>query len=607
MVRTRRMDAQHPRAHRVRGYSLFSTILLTTLAACTDAVTGPQRQHGGDYGVPAADPVSASVQFSHFGPGVAFIGTPTNPDGMRVLAEFPRDRDVLVEATYTGPIDVAPIDNRDLVPSSIPIFGVVAGTRRYYGIDPLPDFKGTVPAYARNTLASNPAADSAQGTFVRAATLDFLISAQVRRDRLAASTNSSTQEVVVYVTRGTFVVRQQGAPHHCGPTGIEACTRMNASVSVQFRIPRARLTIVPRQVSGLGGQIRVGDQFNFLAGVAPNVYQGQGMPRSVRMWEWIDNATGRATPVTRCAGQVECLGFTIPGAGRMRVSGWANNDSTSTEMPIPLGAYAIALQTADGRSWYRAGDAVTFLPRVTPTEGRVDVAEWRWVPDGGPQQVVCGTAGTCTITPAVSGEMLLYSYVNGTWMPVARRRIIVVPCPTGDYFWDNPEIRRAMREAFDSSGANDPNIANRRERSLVVLDSAGVTRTFLAPVAADATPCSTSPATFPTPLGWRQLARGHIHPFVPNDTLPDACKNERQLRLGQTIKYGSTFGGPSDSDWIRAHADTVIELILDRKRLYRANWMPFENFIPTDSGYRPRRWRHFLNRYNRSGPGCTRP
>src|SRR5690606_22244902 len=74
----------------------------------------------------------------------------------------------------------------------------------------------------------------------------------------------------------------------------------------------------------------------------------------------------------------------------------------------------------------------------------------------------CAKQATCTITPQASGTMTLTALVNG--VEKSRSVHIRVLCaPTGDSLMDSLPILDALGVAWDSSNADDPNAANRRE------------------------------------------------------------------------------------------------------------------------------------------------
>ncbi len=136
------------------------------------------------------------------------------------------------------------------------------------------------------------------------------------------------------------------------------------------------------------------------------------------------------------------------------------------------------------------------------------------------------------------------------------------PCLTGDELLDQQAMRDFLRAAWDSSNVNDLPINRRERRGWLFEDSTGNLAYGVYPNAMD-TPC-TSIGVPPSPEPGIRVARGHTHPFAPDDDLlPPIC--------GFTTPHFydiERYGGPSPGDIRRVAEDGIPGYIVDKINLY---------------------------------------
>lgn len=412
------------------------------------------------------------------------------------------------------------------------------------------------------------------------------------------------------MTRGIVSARRHpGGGYSCGPARDQPCFSASGDFTVTAWAPRAALSLSGSR-GGSTPVVNAGDWYNFAVIITPNQIAGQGVPRYVQSWRFVEDGTGRVVD-PGCGTSTTC-GFGPPRSGRMRVSAWVNADSLTAEFPIQLGPVGLTLTPS--RSSVAAGDSVTFTPAGTPAGAPVEVLSWSWQPDSGAVVTVCGTNPTCTMAVPRGGTMKVSARVQGVTV-AATAPVTVVPCPTGEPLLDQPKVREGLRAAWDSSNAGDPDRSKRIERAVYFYDSAGTVVYRVVPSLTTDTLCSNGPPE-PSPPPGRLIADAHVHPFKLNESLPPACLPNQPMVSGY---YAKGFGGPSAADWARAsggHQPPVPVLIVDRDNLYRANPMPtdsahFEWYTPPGDSVqtsRPRKnaWKPFVREEKRVANGCRR-
>lgn len=239
-----------------------------------------------------------------------------------------------------------------------------------------------------------------------------------------------------------------------------------------------------------------------------------------------------------------------------------------------------------------ANTQVTFTASVSPTSaGGVSVpfsvVKWRWQPDNGPavNPVTTCSGVTCLYSPAKSGTMFVDVMVNGV-TDTKSIHITVFPCLIGDSLMDNPEIRRGIRESWDSSHTNAPD-TQRLETGGMYSCTNGICSSTTFPhnasLGQDACTYHWDPS-----LAGGGIVYWHTHPFMPmdpNDPLPLApfCprNNPRTLPPGH-VRVASR--GPSDSDYVAASG--FPHIVVDKENAYLIPGYP--NNTPANLFTKPR-------------------
>jgi hypothetical protein len=212
------------------------------------------------------------------------------------------------------------------------------------------------------------------------------------------------------------------------------------------------------------------------------------------------------------------------------------------------------------------GDSVTFWARRSPSNVPFQIQGWTWTPDGGTAtSVSCDTV--CVTTPNTSGTMQVSAIVNG--VPSTKSVHIRVLCaPTGDPLLDSLPILDAMKDAWDQSGADDPDGNQRRERPFTVNCNADGECEHEVGSSPYNAPCSSQmPPQTPG-----EVARGHTHPFIPygspgQEDLPDPTCPQKQ---GPYDANRYAFPGPSGADYNHAAGpgSGVPNYVVDGSRIY---------------------------------------
>ncbi|HET9065016.1 MAG TPA: hypothetical protein VFN22_04250 [Gemmatimonadales bacterium] len=83
------------------------------------------------------------------------------------------------------------------------------------------------------------------------------------------------------------------------------------------------------------------------------------------------------------------------------------------------------------------------------------VVSWSFQPDGSSSATICTTDTLCVNAPSGSGTLTVQAYVNGD-LKTKSQYITVLSCLTGDSLLDDPNIRRALKAAWDGSNASGP-------------------------------------------------------------------------------------------------------------------------------------------------------
>jgi len=141
-----------------------------------------------------------------------------------------------------------------------------------------------------------------------------------------------------------------------------------------------------------------------------------------------------------------------------------------------------------------------------------------------------------------------------------------LPCPTGDPLLDNQAIRSGMDSLWKTGGTFGVDSA-RRERTGLLIDSAGSLVMRYLPLNAGSSPCTTRAATHELndfrpprflPGTMKVVATFHTHPFEKDSITPNNCNALSGLKVGT---------GPSPGDW-----HTSVYQALDLNRFYGSEY-----------------------------------
>ena len=361
------------------------------LAGCRDAPTTPSSvRPDATPGVLRADQAPAAANGgAQYGPVTVPVGNPLNPDGYARIASLPTDRYTMLTLRVEGTSALEPTPAYTAgVPLTSGPRGRYSSYSCYWGVDVFLD------SARNNTPPSSFRCGSAEDTRPVEATL---------------------------VTRGVMYARRQPGISACGPTRNQPCYSASGDYTVSAWAPRAALSLSASR-SGSAAAVSAGDYYNFTAVITPDQIAGQGVPRYVQSWQFIEDSTGRV--VTPSCYSTTC-GFGVQRSGRMRVTAWVNAESLTAEFPVKLGPVGLTLEPS--RTSVTAGDSVTFTPRPTPADsGSMEVLTWSWQPDSGAASATCSTSRRCSIAIPRSGTMTVQARVQGT-IRTATARVTIIP------------------------------------------------------------------------------------------------------------------------------------------------------------------------------------
>lgn len=267
------------------------------------------------------------------------------------------------------------------------------------------------------------------------------------------------------------------------------------------------------------------------------------------------------------------------------------------------------------RSFSPPGANAAFLASITPAmlEGHYvpySNMQWRWKPDSGQAATLPACVGSlgCSQYVTSSGTFELEGDVNGQPAKVSSR-VNIVPCPQNDSLLDHPVVRKALKDAWQDSNADDSNKSQRQERKIAIYrDSAGTY--FPLPLySSNDTPCM---AVTPVPSsanGDTLVTVVHTHPFRPGESLPSNC-----LPPNTTGWYApNVFGGPSSADWESTVVDKVPILVPDKRNVYRGEPLQQSDFEwktipgqPNGGRFEPKAaaWQGSVRSFGRPGNAC---
>ncbi|MBY0490913.1 MAG: hypothetical protein K2R93_13810 [Gemmatimonadaceae bacterium] len=133
-----------------------------------------------------------------------------------------------------------------------------------------------------------------------------------------------------------------------------------------------------------------------------------------------------------------------------------------------------------------------------------------------------------------------------------------IPCPVGDSLLDSFQIRSTM-DSLWKIGGDAPVDSARRERTALLIDSAGTLITRYQSISTLTTPCQTPAATEDIraflPPNWvpgvmKIVASFHTHPFKQGQQTPGNCRE---------LSYQWMQTGPSASDWHTSVFDAYLQ------------------------------------------------
>jgi hypothetical protein len=246
--------------------------------------------------------------------------------------------------------------------------------------------------------------------------------------------------------------------------------------------------------------------------------------------------------------------------------GCYNYSGSSTFILTPI---ALTLQVKAVPKRLVTGYEVKFTASRSNGAALTAVESWHWVPADTTKPRValtaCGTSKTCTITATESGWGVANAVIDGA-IETAKDYVEVLGCRTDDLLLDNVVIRDKLKALWDSS-YDSANPSNRRERTMVVYDSAGVIITRNIPLDPTATPCKIPSITFPNPPPGTLVADFHTHPFRRGEEVPTSCGYPPG-----TIYADEGYGGLSAKDWRSTLAPTNHSVYAyDADSVYRAS------------------------------------
>ncbi len=193
------------------------------------------------------------------------------------------------------------------------------------------------------------------------------------------------------------------------------------------------------------------------------------------------------------------------------------------------------------------GDSVTFTASATGNPAIV-VRQWRWRDSTGTiTSVPCGTAPICQFAPTTSGIMYVTAKVgNNPFVEQASAvAIVITDCDSTEPLFNDPAVRKRLRQLLFASAPDAPNFWDRVEQPLLIYRDASGQITFRTPINISSSPCRVS-YDIPTPLpGDSLLAIVHTHPAVPGETF--ICEDPNAFPPVE-VERGRYDGGASPQD-----------------------------------------------------------
>lgn len=216
----------------------------------------------------------------------------------------------------------------------------------------------------------------------------------------------------------------------------------------------------------------------------------------------------------------------------------------------------------------------------------------------------------CSHEVTESGTVEVIATVNGVQL-TASVRVDVIPCPTGDPILDSPQFRKLLKLIWDSTFADDPDVAKRRER-MGVLYRDTVTNTYsfqllpLSPIDSLNGPCQVT-GTPQTPSNSVKAAIAHSHGFEPGERFGGNCPKDKN---GNYLAYGSAPGTglASGADWLESNKQHVPSYIIDKTQIIRimgdsGDVQPILDREGRLQGWKANKWKDATKRTPRS-PEC---
>jgi hypothetical protein len=340
--------------------------------------------------------------------------------------------------------------------------------------------------------------------------------------------------------------------NHCGWEGYALCWTWAGTAQFSFTRLHVDLTLTRTPDTTMWQ----GTSATFTAGMSQTTFPGNPYPvdMSGLDWRWLDDSlqVPDGQPCTVTSGTTCTHLFTR--SGTMYVAAYVNGEAQQKTMHVAVKVPTLTL-TADKEVVATPGDTATFTP---VGNGPVVVQSWSFTPDSTGTESTSTSWGDCGPGTAIcrhfvsgSGNVKVVATVNGS-LKEARVHVSVVPCPTNEPVFDDPNLRLDLVDLINRSGPNlQPGSSQKRER-------AGDTQ-------AVATECSVTRSSMDTRRSPDDVKVGiaHSHPTVNGDVIygcpPDEYGVRPQRYPGDsgpiaTKVPDATSGGGSVADWIAVAA-----------------------------------------------------